>query len=120
MYKRQTTYSTTAWGYANKVETFFLLFAKITMVLFGSSQMLLIIMALSTFVLFGKFILDNTTNVVMAILILLCESIFMQSFNLGRQLFSVSDVYKRQRVRTISTFFRGQERQFLMLIEEAD
>ncbi|WP_104803902.1 EpsG family protein [Blautia marasmi] len=85
----RSIYSTTAWGYANKVETFFLLFAKITMVLFGSSQMLLVIMAFSTFILFGKFILDNTTNVVMAVLILLCESIFMQSFNLGRQLFFV-------------------------------
>lgn len=87
IYKYDYSYS---YGYLEKIETVFLLYSKVLMSVFKNEYALQFISSLLTFVLFGKFIKDNTDDFRLPIFVVLCEYVFFGSFNGVRQLFSIA------------------------------
>lgn len=72
------------------IEVGYLVLNKIIASFTDNGQWLLILCAIATCSLVGKFIYDNTENVFMATYIFMCESLYMNSFNLMRQLLAMS------------------------------
>ena len=80
-------------GYSEKIETLFMIYNKIIMLLFRNPQMVLVITAIITNILMMNFIVDNVKNtqdIYMATYIYMCDSFFMNSFNAMRQIFAIS------------------------------
>lgn len=83
----KTTYFTDAYGYTNKVENGFLIWCKLVHVFSDNPQVFLFLTAGVTCFLFAKFIYDNCNeDVFFPTIIFLCESTFMLSFNLAREM----------------------------------
>ena len=80
-------------GYSEKIETLFMIYNKIIMLLFRSPQMVLVITAIITNLLMMNFIVDNVKSaqdIYMATYIYMCDAFFMNSFNAMRQIFAIS------------------------------
>lgn len=73
-----------------KVESGFIVLNKIIGLFTRNGQWFLAIISFATCYLFGKFIIDNSEDVFFSTYIFLCESLFMNSFNLMRQLLALS------------------------------
>lgn len=86
----KSTWSIDIHGLHNKIETVYLLYNKIIMFLTGNVQAVLIITAIISCLGFGKFILDNSSDIFLSTYIFLCEFFFMSSFNLMRQILAMS------------------------------
>ena len=86
----ESTWSVDIHGYHNKVETFYLLFNKLIIILTGEAQWILIITALISCFGFAKFIYDNSSDIFISTYVFLCESIFMNAFNITRQTLAMS------------------------------
>lgn len=80
----------TVWGIDLSVETGYMLLNKIVGVFTNNGQWLIFIVAVLTCWLIGKFILDNSTSPFLATYIFMCESLYMQSFNLMRQMLAIA------------------------------
>lgn len=72
------------------IEVGYLVLNKIIHFFTDNGQWVLISCAIVTCWLIGKFIYDNTEDVFMATYIFMCESLYMHSFNLMRQLLALS------------------------------
>lgn len=80
----------TVWNYERKMEVGYIVLNKLIRTFTYNPQWLLIIVAFVTYFLMGKFIYDNCNNVFLPTYIILCESFYMQSFNLMRQSLSIA------------------------------
>lgn len=80
----------TIWGVDRSMETGYLLLNKVVGVFTSNPQWMLIIVAFLTCYLLAKFVYDNCANVFFPIYIILCESLYMQSFNLARQILAIA------------------------------
>lgn len=78
------------YNYELKIENGYFLINKLISTFTNNAQYLLFIIAILTCFLFAKFIYDNTDNVFIATQIFLCESIYMSSFNLMRQMLAIA------------------------------
>ena len=86
----RTVFEIYSYGYQDTVESSFLALCKICNIILKDGHLFLLFISALTYILFGKFIYDNTDHVVFATLVLLCESVFMSSFNGIRQLLSIA------------------------------
>lgn len=80
-------------GYTSRIETVFLLYNKIIMMLFGDGQAVLFVTAVLTHIGFARFILDNNNrreNIYFGTIVFLCESLFFSEFNMMRQMLAMS------------------------------
>lgn len=83
----KTTYFTDVYGYTNKVENGFLIWCKIIHTVSNNPQVFLVLTAGLTCFLFAKFIYDNCNeDVFFPTIVFLCESTFMLSINLTREM----------------------------------
>lgn len=73
-----------------KVESGFIILNKIIGLFTRNGQWFLAIVSFITCFLFGKFVIDNSEDVFFSTYIFLCESLFMSSFNLMRQMLALS------------------------------
>ena len=80
------------YGFPQTVECFYVAYCKIVALLFGNFQWSLIITAIIISIGFGKFIYENCDNVFLGVYVFLCESIFINSFNLQRQIMAMAIV----------------------------
>lgn len=80
----------TIWNVDRSMEVGYLLLNKIVRIFTANAQWLLIIIAFATCYLMAKFVSDNCKNVFFPTYIILCESFYMQSFNLARQTLAIS------------------------------
>ena len=110
----KSTWSLDIHGYPNKIETIYLLYNKIIMILTGHPQLVLIITALITSWGFGKFIYDNSKDVFLSTYVFLCEVFFMSLFNLMRQMLAISIG-----INSYTHFKRGEYKKGLVLIFSA-
>ena len=83
------TYSV-VYSVALKVEFGFVILNKIIGLFTNDGQWFVAIVAFITCFLFGEFILDNSKDVFFSTYVFLCESLFMSSFNLMRQMLALS------------------------------
>lgn len=72
------------------VESGFIILSKIIGLFTSSGQWFVAIVSFITCFLFGKFIIDNSKDAFFSTYVFLCESLFMNSFNLMRQLLALS------------------------------
>ena len=77
-------------NYQLKIENGYFLLNKFVSIFTSNEQYLLFIVSILTCFLFAKFIMDNIEHVFIATQIFLCESIYMNSFNLMRQMLALS------------------------------
>lgn len=83
----KTTYFTNIDGYTNKVENVFSIWCKLIHVFSDNPQVFLFLTAGVTCFLFAKFIYDNCNeDVFFPTIVFLCESTFMLSFNIAREM----------------------------------
>lgn len=82
----------TIWGVDLKVETGYILLNKVVGVFTANGQWIIFIVAVLTCWLVGKFILDNISTPFFPTYIFMCEGLYMQSFNLMRQMLAISIV----------------------------
>lgn len=97
-------------SYSEKIETFYMIYNKLIMALFHNSQWVLIITAIITNILMGKFILDNVPNkndIYLATYIYICDSFFMNSFNTMRQIFALSIAVQSIKTVKVRNFKKG-------------
>ena len=80
----------TIWNVDRSMEVGYLLLNKIIRIFTSNAQWLLIIVAFATCFLMAKFVYDNCKKVFLPTYIILCESFYMQSFNLARQTLAIS------------------------------
>ncbi|PJM76394.1 EpsG family protein [Bifidobacterium felsineum] len=80
----------TLYGNDLRIEIGYFLLCKIVHMMFTDVHFLFVVVALITGLLFYKFIKDNSLNIYMSTYVFLCESMYMQSFNLMRQMLSIS------------------------------
>lgn len=80
----------TVWDIDRSMEIGYIILNKIIQIFTSNAQWLLVIIACTTCYLIGKFIYDNCSRVFMPTYIFLCESLYMQSFNLMRQMLAVA------------------------------
>lgn len=87
-----TNIPTMEWKPNNSMETGYLIYCKLIMLFFREPQWVLAITAILTSALTAKFILDYTRNedAVFATYIYMCDSLFMNSFNVMRQILALS------------------------------
>lgn len=107
----KSTWSVDIYGYQNKIETIYLLYNKVIMVLTNHSQFVLLISAIITCWGFGKFIYDNSKDIFLSTYVFLCESLFMFSFNGMRQLLAISIG-----INSYTYFKKGKYKNGLLLI----
>lgn len=107
----KSTWSLDIHGYPNKIETIYLLYNKVIMILTGHQQFVLIITALISCWGFGKFIYDNSNDVFLSTYVFLCEVFFMSSFNLMRQVLAISIG-----INSYTYFKKGKYKKGLLLI----
>lgn len=72
------------------METGYIALNKLIRLFTGNAQWLIFIVACITCYLMAKFIYDNCTDMFFATYIYLCESLYMQSFNLMRQMLALA------------------------------
>lgn len=72
------------------MEVGYILFNKIISIFTNNGQWILFFSSFIMCLLIAKFIYDNTNNVFISTYIFMCESIYMNSFNLMRQLLALS------------------------------
>ena len=80
-------------GYSDKIETFYLMYVKLIMAIFHNENMVLFITAFISYFCIGKFILEfreKNSDVYIILFVLLCDNIFMFSFNGMRQILAMS------------------------------
>ena len=80
----------TVYGIDFTVEIGFALLNKLISMFTINPQWLLLICALITNILIGRFIIQNTDNVFFALYIYMCESMYMHSFNAMRQFLAIA------------------------------
>lgn len=86
----ETTWST-QWGLEQKIENGYMILNKVLHIFTDNGQWLLIVMAILTCWLVARFIWCNIPeHVFLATQIFLCESLYMNSFNLMRQMLAMS------------------------------
>lgn len=93
---------------ARKIEAGYLLLNKIVAEISSNEQLILYAVAAGTFIFFGKFIYDNYRNPVIPTFYILCESLYMNSFSLMRQILAIAIVVqaytlinKKQKIRAV-------------------
>lgn len=86
----RTGYFTDANGYTDTIENGYLILCKLVRLFTSNAHIFLCIVALATCWLFARFIYDNTEQVFYAAYIFVCDSMFMMSFNLVRQMLAVA------------------------------
>lgn len=72
------------------VETGYLLFNRLVGIFTKNPQVLLYVVACISCFCFLKFIYDNSLNPFWSVLILVCEGLYVNSFNMMRQIFAIS------------------------------
>lgn len=77
-------------GFQDKIENGFVLIAKTVHLFTDNPQIFLLVVAGLTMFFFGKFIYDNSNSVFLSTYVLLCECIYMSSFNAARQILAVA------------------------------
>lgn len=83
----KTAYFTDNYGYTNKIENVFLIWCKVIHTFSNNPQVFLFLTAGLTCFLFAKFIYDNCNeDVFFPTIVFLCESTFMLSINLAREM----------------------------------
>lgn len=85
----ETVYAT-QWGVDRKIENGYMLLNKVVSVFTTNEQWMIFIVAALTCGLFGRFIYKNTKHVFFATQIFICESLYMNSFNLMRQMLALA------------------------------
>lgn len=80
----------TVWNIDRSMEVGYVILNKLISIFTSNSQWLLMVVACITCYLIAKFIFDNCTDVFFATYIFLCESLYMQSFNLMRQMLALA------------------------------
>lgn len=85
----ETVYAT-QWGVDRKIENGYILLNKLISILTDNEQWIIFIVAGLTCCLFARFIYRNTKHVFFATQVFLCESLYMNSFNLMRQMLAMS------------------------------
>lgn len=80
----------TIYGTDLSIETGYLILNKIIGLFTDNAQWLIFVVAVLTCWLFGKFILEQSQHVFFATYIFMCESMYMQSFNLMRQMLAIA------------------------------
>lgn len=80
----------TVWNVNRSMEVGYLILNKLVRIFTSNAQWLLIIVAFATCYLMAKFVNDNCSKVFLPTYIILCESLYMQSFNLARQTFAIA------------------------------
>lgn len=80
----------TVWNVNRSMEVGYLLLNKIIGIFTDNGQWLLILVAFITYFFMAKFVYDNCKDVFFPTYIILCESFYMQSFNLARQALAIS------------------------------
>lgn len=78
------------WNVDRSMEVGYLLLNKIVRVFTSEAQWLLVIVAFATCYLMAKFVYDNCSKVFLPTYIIMCESLYMQSFNLARQTLAIA------------------------------
>lgn len=78
------------WGVDRKIENGYILLNKLISVFTPDEQWMIFIVAVLTCGLFARFIYKNTKHVFLATQIFLCESLYMNSFNLMRQILAMA------------------------------
>jgi len=80
-------------GYVEKIETLYMLYNKLIMMIFHNPQWVLFITAIITNILMARFIYKNVSDrkdIYFASYIYLCDTFFMSSFNMMRQILAIS------------------------------
>lgn len=80
-------------GYSEKAETLYMAYNKLIMSIFRTPQAVLLITAVITSLLIMKFIVDNVeqkNDIYLATYIYMCDAIYMNSFNVMRQVFALA------------------------------
>ncbi len=80
----------TIWSVDRSMEVGYIILNKVIRLFTSNAQWLLFIIACTTCFLFAKFIYDNCFGVFIPTYIFLCESLYMQSFNLMRQMLAIA------------------------------
>ena len=80
----------TIWNVDRSMEVGYLLLNKCIRIFTSNAQVLLIVVAFATCHLMAKFVYDNCRKVFLPTYIVLCESLYMQSFNLARQTLAIA------------------------------
>ncbi len=80
----------TIWGVNLSVETGYIVLNKFVGIFTSNGQWFILISAILTCILIGKFIYDNSDNAFFATYIFMCEGLYMQSFNLLRQMLAIA------------------------------
>lgn len=78
------------WNIDRSMEVGYLLLNKFVRIFTADAQWILIIVAFATCYLMAKFVYDNCQKVFLPTYIILCESWYMQSFNLARQTLAIA------------------------------
>lgn len=80
-------------GYSEKAETLYVIYNKVIMLAFHNPQIVLLITAIITSLLMMRFLESNveeSNDLYMATYIYMCDSIYMNSFNIMRQVLALS------------------------------
>ena len=81
---------TTVYSADLSIEVGYLILNKLVGIFTDNAQWLIFIVAAATCWLFGKFIYDNFQKVFLPTYVFLCESLYMNSFNLMRQILAIA------------------------------
>ena len=79
-------------GYSAQIETVFLACCKLLMKIFHNAQAVIFVIAAITSILIARFIRDNVeknSDIYLVTIVYMCESMFMNSFNLSRQMLAM-------------------------------
>ena len=77
-------------GFRDTVENGFLLLIKMIQIFSNNPQTMFVIIAFLTNGLMAKFIYENTDDMFTGMYVFMCESLYMQAFNLSRQVLAIA------------------------------